>query len=249
MDFIDQDKFANEVGIYKITQMSTGMCYIGQTRQRFIRRYWHNRWVLQHNMSACQPLQAAFNESGDSDFEFSVLDVVSDVSKLDGMEIYRIAEARSSCGAFNISSGGSGRKAPLSEKAKQLIGEANRVHMTGKRLSDETRAKMRESSKHVSPTAEHRQILSEYMSNRSVSDNTKEKLRLANEGSKSPSAIIDESTAYEIKRCLMTGVSVKEVAEINNVSYGIASQIANDRTWNHVIADGWDTFVVNRKRK
>lgn len=248
MEFIDKELYENEIGIYKIVQKSTGVCYIGQTSERFVRRFWHNDYLLRKDAHQSPKLQEAFNETGGSDFEFVVIELVSDSSLLNAREIYHIEKARNSCGAFNITSGGGGRPGvPMSESAKQKLGAANRIHMTGKKLSDETRAKMRASSKHHSPSPEHIRALSEYMSNRNISDETKDKIRQANIGSKSPSAKIDESIALNIKRDIMAGLSLYDVADKNNASYGIISAIVSNRTWKHVEADGWDTFVSNRK--
>ena len=249
MEFINKDLYSDKIGVYQIVQLSTGFAYIGQTSEKFVRRYWHNNWCLIKDRHQSRFLQEAFNATGDSDFMFSVLDVVDDINLLDFYEIKRIAEAREHGKCFNISAGGKGKRCPMGENAKRLVGEANKKHMTGKKFSNSTRDKMQKSSRHSSLTDEHKKILSEYMKNRTVSEQTRNKISLANCGSKSKFASINDEIAYNIKSNLIDGFSIKETASMNSVSYGIVSCIANDRTWNNIEIDGWDSFVLNRKQK
>lgn len=249
MEFINKDLYSDKTGVYQIMQLSTGFAYIGQTSEKFIRRYWHNDWCLINGKHQSRFLQEAFSSTGDSDFVFSVLDVVDDINLLDSYEIKRIAEARDRGKCFNISAGGKGKKSPMSENAKRLVGEANRKHMTGKKMSDSTREKMGKSSRHTPLADSHKKILSEYMKNRTVSEQTRIKISSANCGSKSKFASITDEIAYSIKSDLISGFSIKETANMNGVSYGIVSCIANDRTWNNIKIDGWDSFVLSRKQK
>lgn len=249
MEFANKEKYENCTGIYRIFQKSTGASYIGQTSERFVKRYWNNRWLLLNNRHCSIILQEAFNSSSPDDFVFEVLEVIDDVMMLDSSEMHHIALCRSSGLSLNVSAGGKGKRAPMSEKAKRIVGEANRIHMTGKKLSEETRAKMRKSSKRVSPTLEHRKILSEYMKNRDVSDETREKIRQANIGSKSNFAKMDESQALQIKLDLMSGMTIREVSEKFSIPYSTIGTLACGNTWKHVKADGWDSFVLNRKKK
>jgi hypothetical protein len=58
--------------IYQVRQKSTGMVYVGQTTQPFTLRWWQHL----SNPSACK-FHAALTSSNITDWEFSVLEVIS----------------------------------------------------------------------------------------------------------------------------------------------------------------------------
>lgn len=145
MEFIHQAEYKDDIGIYTITNVVNGNLYIGQTGERFQRRYWHHRWKLRNNQHDNWHLQSAFNKYGEDAFIFEVLEVVDDVSKLDEREIAQIA---SHPNAYNILKGGGGRRGvPMSEHAKQIVGLKNREHMLGRKHTEETKRKMSEARK------------------------------------------------------------------------------------------------------
>lgn len=86
------------------------------------------------------------------------------------------------------------------------------------------------------------------MKNRIVSDETKEKLRNANIGSKSPVAVLNEEKVKEIKIKLKEGIKQSELAKQLNVSYGVISAIKHNRTWTHVKIDTQYDNTVSVKR-
>lgn len=143
MKFIGQDKYKNDIGIYSITNILSGDQYIGQTGERFMRRYWHYRWKLRNGTHDNAHLQSAFNKYGEDAFVFEVIESVDDVNRLDELEIFYIEKNHSS---YNILQGGGGRRGtPMCEHAKEIIGAKNREHMTGRKHSEETKNKMSES--------------------------------------------------------------------------------------------------------
>lgn len=150
MRFIDEDAMKDKHGIYKITNIVNGCVYIGKTTRRFIQRYWeHNRNLIE-NCHFNIHLQNSWNKYGDDSFEFSVVEIVDndDSNKINELEIHYIQMARNNGNCYNVSDGGDGAcGVSLSEEAKKRIGEKNRIHMLGKKLSEETKQKMSEMRK------------------------------------------------------------------------------------------------------
>ena len=46
MKFINEQAMKNEIGIYKISNIVSGRVYVGQTKERFQRRYWLHQWEM-----------------------------------------------------------------------------------------------------------------------------------------------------------------------------------------------------------
>lgn len=140
----------NEFGIYRITNKTNGMTYVGKTGMNFGDRWDCHRAQLNGGYHDNRHLQNAWNKYGADAFEFDVIEKVSDVSKLNELEIKYIAKYRDIGKCYNISDGGDGGfllGKHLSEETKRKIGEKNRVHMTGRKMPESVRAKMSESHK------------------------------------------------------------------------------------------------------
>ena len=105
----------------------------------------------------------------------------------------------------------------VSAESRKRVGQLNKERMTGKKLSEETKRRMREASHHQRQSEDGRRRISEAMKNRIVSDETKEKLRNANIGSKSPVAVLNEEKVKEIKIKLKEGIKQSELAKQFNV--------------------------------
>ena len=169
MVFKNEEKFKDDIGIYRIVNIVNGRSYVGQTAERFQRRYWHHNWCLSQGKHHNKQLQKDCSFYGGESFIFEVLQKASDKDDLDALEVKYISSCKSSDINFgyNLQPGGhSGfNNAPfVSPEARKRVGEINRKRMLGSKLSEETRAKMRASSKHRSPTKEERQALSKRMS-------------------------------------------------------------------------------------
>lgn len=252
MKFKDEQLYKQSAGIYCIKNLINGKCYVGQTTQTFIRRYWHHQWCLNERQHFNKYLQNAWNKYGADAFEFSVLHVwESHTEDIDVLEQRYIIQLDSLNNGYNMQQGGQPTTLHLliSEESRKIAGAKNREHMLGRKLSDETRAKMRASSPHRKLTADDRQRISNYMSNRIVSEITKEKLRIANTGSNSPVTHLVEADVFDIKCQLMAGVIQKRLAEKYDVSIGAISAIANGRTWKHVEVPGWEMYLLNKNKK
>lgn len=150
MEFIDRDKYGYKSGIYGIINTENKKIYIGQTRQPFYKRYQLHDWKLREGNHDNQYLQNAYNKYGEEKFKFIVVEVVENISDeiLNQKEIDYIDQYKKQGLSYNILLGGGGRTGiPMSEHAKRIIGEKNRIHMTGKKMSEETKKKMSNSRK------------------------------------------------------------------------------------------------------
>lgn len=152
MEFINQEQYKDNYGIYGIVNKVNGKTYVGQTGERFLRRYWHHQWKLRDNSHDNNHLQKAWNKYGEENFDYIVLEVVTDASLLDELEIKYIAQYKKNDKSYNMLLGGGGRRGfPISENAKKIIGEKNRQHMLGTKHTEETKKKMSQirSGRHI----------------------------------------------------------------------------------------------------
>lgn len=248
MLFEDYDIYSDKCGIYLILNKINGKVYVGQTSEKFKRRFWHHQWCLCNGCHSNKYLQKSWDKYGENSFIFKVLHVFTNEENLDELEIKYISDYNATDMKFgyNMQSGGQPKKLCnfRNRESYKISGEKNRQHLLGRKLSEETKAKMRKSSKHLSPSTENRKALSHYMSNRIVSDETKEKLKAANLGENSPVTNFTIKDVIEIKMSLITGeLSIKELSKKFNVSYSCISAIKNNRSWKHVYVDGWEEYT------
>lgn len=145
MKFINQEKYKDNYGIYGIRNKINDKVYVGQTGERFLRRYWHHQWKLRDNSHDNMYLQNAWNKYGEDNFEYVVLESVEDSSLLDELEIKYIDYYKKNNLSYNMLLGGGGRRGfRMSDNTKKLIAEKNRQHMLGTKHSEETKKKMSE---------------------------------------------------------------------------------------------------------
>lgn len=252
MIFIDEYKNKNFSGIYKITQVSTGKIYIGQTKMRFIKRYWHHRWKLKNNIHDNNYLQNAWNKYGELDFKFEIIHIKKESDNLNTLEIMYIKKYNTLSSGFNLTSGGEGKRCcPMSETAKKIVGEKNRLHNLGKKHSDETKKRMSESSTHRKITPEHKETLIRIRTGSKHSDESKEKMRKSHIGSKNAVSVINEKIAHEIKIRLMKGESQASISKDMDIDRSIIRAIIRNITWVHVHIEGWDEYLnqYNKNKK
>lgn len=137
-------------GIYRITNKINGKSYIGKTGMNFGDRWDSHRSLLNAGKHDNKHLQSAWNKYGAKQFEFAVVELIEDASKLNEREMHWIAKYRKDGLSYNISDGGDGGNnlgKHLSEETKRKIGAKNRINMTGRTISESTRAKMSASQK------------------------------------------------------------------------------------------------------
>lgn len=142
--FENEEEFKDKHGIYAIANKINGMVYIGQTRQRFIKRYWHHQWKLKDNTHDNNHLRQAWNLYGEDAFVFMVIDNVDSdsVDEINYFEEKYVGCCKRMKYSYNILDEGGGRSGVhLTDEHKRKIGEKNKINMTGKKHSDETKNK------------------------------------------------------------------------------------------------------------
>ena len=182
-------------------------------------------------------MQVDWDTYGPENFEFAVLEIVDDPALLNDLEI-RYIDAYTAKGlCYNQNPGGTGKGKHLTEEAKRKIGDKNRVNMTGRKASEETRRKMSESQKKRVYTDEEKLQIAEKMRSINIgrhrSDETKDLLRKINQENP-PSAKLTPDDVREIRRKNSEGVSVKDLAIEYHVSYACIYNIIHRHRWKHI---------------
>ena len=147
MNFIDEQKYKKEIGIYKIENLVNSKVYIGQTKENFQRRYWLHRWQLRNGTHDNSYLQRAWNKYGEENFKFEVIEILPK-EEIDDREKFWIKKYKDLGICYSIQDGGQPEKiGELSPETRKRIGELNRQRLLGSKLSEETKKKMSRSRK------------------------------------------------------------------------------------------------------
>lgn len=143
MEFIEEQKYKNEIGIYKIVNKINGMVYVGQTKEKFHRRFWLHQWKLRKGNHDNVHLQRAWNKYGEENFIFEIIEILPE-EEIDEREKFWIDFYRKNTGCYSIQNGGQPENLNqyISDEARKAVGEKNRQRMIGTKLSEETRKKM-----------------------------------------------------------------------------------------------------------
>lgn len=252
MEFINEDENKKFSGIYKIVQISTGIVYIGQTKMKFIKRYWHHRWKLKHNNHDNKYLQNTWNKYGENDFKFEVIHILKEHENLDELEIMYISKYDSYNNGFNLTTGGDGKNnCPMSEKAKKIVGMKNRIHNMGKKHTEKTKIQMSKSSQHRKLTSEQIEKLKQSRLEKGFSNESKQKMSKSHLGSNNAVSVINEVQAKNIKIKLIKGERMINISKELNINYAIIKSILQCKVWKQIYVEGWDEFIVkyNNKKK
>jgi|GEM_PF-3028714 len=222
IEFIERAKYGrNFCGIYMIENIINHKVYIGKTKQPFYKRYQLHDWKLRQGTHDNLHLQRAYNKYGERCFKFSVVECSDNWTDdvYNQKEKYYISKYRRDNLSYNILSGGDGGIGRImSEDTKKIIGEKNKIHMTGRTHSETTKKKMSESRKG--------QKYTRYKC----------------------TTIINENIAKLIKIKLMNGEKASTISKEMCISYKIVNGIMSNNTWDFVIVDGWETWYKNRKK-
>ena len=227
-------------GIYRITNKVNGKTYIGKTGMNFGDRWDCHRSQLKGGYHDNPHLQNAWNKYGADNFEFDVVEEVTDASLLNELEITYIKQYRDNNLSYNMHDGGDGGYLlgkHLSDETKRKIGEKNRVNMTGRKLSKETRKKMSDSQnkRYAAWTDEERQafgrIVAEKASGYTWSQESKTNFSKIQE-TKPNGAKYDVDTVHEIRRLHeQEGKSYTEISNLLNIPRPAVYLIATYRRW------------------
>lgn len=223
MNFYEEELYKNKYGIYAIINIINGKFYIGQTRQKFIKRYWNHRWKLNKNNHDNQHLQNSWNIYGADNFIFKAIESFDDIKLLDknpellnDLEIQYINKYRKLDLCFNIDDGGKGghKGIPLTDEQKHKIAIRNRELNLGKKHSEVTKQKMSDSrrGKHYDRYTD----------------------------------ILNFEIVTDIKQRLINGETAVEISKVLGVDYKLINNLIANNTWSMVKVDGWDEYRKNR---
>ena len=141
-----------QYGIYGIKNTINNKIYVGKTMKSFGDRWDCHKGCLRGGYHENRHLQNAWNKYGEANFSFIILKDCTgqDLEFVNQSEIDEISEYKQLGLSYNIHDGGDGGLflgKHLSEETKRKIGEKNRVNMTGRKASPETKEKMSQSQK------------------------------------------------------------------------------------------------------
>lgn len=185
-------------GIYAIKNTVNGKVYIGQSRRISNREYCHFH-ALEKGNHYNKHLQRSYNTYGRDTFVFEVIEWC-DVSELDEREKYYIKKYDSmniNKGYNNEGGGGIGKE--VSERVREAKRGANNP-MYGKKISDES----------------------------------KEKMRIASRGHNTN---LTEEQVYQLKEDLLNGMPQKEVGMKYGITVGAVAKIQRCKNWGYVHSD------------
>lgn len=219
MRFIKENENKDRVGIYLIINKVNHKVYVGQTKDRFIERYWHHQWKLKKQIHDNTHLQKSWNKYGEENFEFSVIHILSNNENIDSLERYYIDLYDNSVGIYNIQSGGqdhTNKGRHLSEETKIKIGMANKIKSLGKKASVETKEKMSKAKKNKTQWAK---------------------------------CLINKEEAILIKQKILKGISPSDIAKELGIDYKIINNIYSSNTYKSAFVEGWEDFYKNRNKE
>ena len=229
-----------QFGIYRITNKANGKSYIGKTGKNFGDRWDCHRAQLNGGYHDNRHLQNAWNKYGSDSFEFCVVEVVDDISKLNDLEIKYIAELKKAGKSYNINDGGEGGfllGSHLSDEAKKRIGEKNKRNMTGKKLSNETRRKMSvaQSKRYENWTEEDRRAygkkISQYASGYKWSDESRANFSKIQRTKPNGSNLTIDLVHTIRKLHEEENKSITEISKLLNIPRQTIYNIATYRRW------------------
>lgn len=215
------DGLYEKTGIYGIINTANGKVYVGQTTMNFGDRRDSHFSSLRHGKHPCTELQNDYIKYGDAAFAFVVL-CECGPEEIDRYESLFIEQYMEHGMAYNKCTGGRvGYKGPpISEEAKRMIGEKNRIHGLGRKASEETKQKM---------SAAHRG--KKFMP---LSDERKANLSRALSGEHGGLAKLTEEQVLEIRRLRREeNLTYAEIGRRFGVTYQCVSDICNYKRWKY----------------
>lgn len=167
--FISMNKI---VGVYKITNLINGKCYIGSSRD-VTKRWSEHKRQLKNGNHHSEYLQRAYNKYGINNFEYSLLCICSVEDLLINEQKY-FDEISPEYIIHKIAGRSIGYK--HTDEAKKIIKEKRKLQAPNK-CSDETKLKISESNKGRKFTNEHKKKLSDAKRGKKLSQEHKDNLK------------------------------------------------------------------------
>lgn len=210
----------NERGIYEILNKITDKRYIGYCTVSFGDRRDTHFSCLRGGYHFNQKLQEDFNRFGIDAFEFNIVEIIdsNDVDVYKEREVYYISILKSDVDGYNVCHGGDTRIRPSENKIRDMA-TLNRKLNTGKIVSESTIESMKLARART----------------------------MARNHGKNGSTILTKDDVAAIKKRLMRGEGVNEIAREYNVSFGCISQINVGKNWKSVIVPGWEDYISSKQ--
>lgn len=159
--------------IYKTTNLINGKVYIGQHKHSdFDKNYYGSGKIL----------TSAIKKYGRKNFKCELVECCHTKQEMDNKEKYWIAFYSKTNNCYNITKGGEGRAAPLSQESRIKLSKS----LTGRKISQETRNNMSAAHKGIPVSKESREKISKALKGRSLSKEHREKLSKSHIGNKNP---------------------------------------------------------------
>lgn len=187
-------------------------------------------------------LQEDWNAYGEQNFEFVILYECNNnesVDELNSLEIEFISTYKDCGEAYNIAPGGDQsmyRGKHLPEETKRKIGEKNRINITGKKASDETKAKMSASQKkrYENWTKEERLAWGAKVGGKNKGRKLTEQQREKMTGNKNGAKYSVEDVQFIRKLHEVDGLSYREISDITQIPKSAVYLIATYRRWKDI---------------
>lgn len=210
--------------IYKATNRVNGKVYIGYTTRDFETR------VNEHKKEAQNGNQYHFYRAirsyGWDSFEWKIIDEAETKEELLEKEKYWISFYDSYHNGYNMTKGGEGS--------------------IGRTLSEEQKKKISESNKGRKFSEEHRKKLSKTLKGKRKSEDHIKKMSESKKG-KRYSSKLTEKDVIKIKKMIIEGFLLKDIANIFNIDDKTVGLIARNKTWKDIVVEGWEEYLNNRK--
>ena len=192
--------------IYLLKEESTGFGYVGQTTSPLYRR----RCSHFHTKTTLVYASYIKNKLGRKDYKMYLLEETDTQEKADDLETFYIKKYNTvTPNGFNIRRIG-GKHAPVESSTLEKI--------KSYKLNEEQLLKLSESHKGYTPTQEQ-----------------KDKIGYAVQGSKHPNALLNEEKVKKIKILIKeNNLSLREISKQFNVTISCISNIKYNNYWKHV---------------
>lgn len=262
MEFIDREKYKNNIGIYLIKCLKNGKVYVGKTEYSFQERYWVHLCSLRKGIHFNKYLQRSWNKYGEEQFEFVVYRVCSKEDDITQIEIDTIKEfgGHTSDKNYNLTPGGDGVKGYIRPpEVSKHIGELNRQRMLGSHLSAETRKRMSEAGKGKKKerSPESKEKRRKYVEEKRKqnpnfcrpTEERKKELSLFFSNGNNNFAKLTVEDVENIEKDLMSGMSNKDISKKYHVGNYYTYSIIMHERWKYVAVDGWKEFSNEIVRK
>lgn len=229
-------------GIYEIKCIANNKVYIGKTVNTFGDRWDSHRAKLRNNYHDSKELQDDWNTYGEENFTFEIIKDLTGESKevVSENERIEIAKAKKTGLCYNKTDGEGFLGLHLSEDAKRIIGEKNKAHMTGRKMSDETKRKKSEAMKaHFANLSDEEMEEVRERARRNnrehpMTDEGKKKISECMKDNKNGAKYTEELIRHIRIMYERENMTIKEISEKLNICYGTIRGIVKYDRWKNV---------------